>query len=114
MECSELAALIPLLMDLTRQVAGGKYKHVDDLLELTRPGKYPPAIGEPAESFGMMIIFRNENPRVHAANAVRAAFGIRNRTSLISERHRSFLNPHGQHGYQLKNIHHPVLVFRVV
>lgn len=216
MECSELAALIPLLMDLTRKVAGGRYKHVDDLLELTKPGKYPPAIGELAESFGMMlvqvearefhleqiieelaaknkeleatlakvrlletikdqlskfvprlvtnliennpenpdlekrdedvsvlfldtagytrlseqvaqekvnylietyfssfldvilendgdinetagdglmIIFRNENPRVHAANAVRAAISIRNQTSLINERHRSLFEP---------------------
>lgn len=51
-----LAALIPLLVDLARKVAGGDYRHVDDLLELTRPGKYPPAIGELAEAFGMMLV----------------------------------------------------------
>jgi class 3 adenylate cyclase len=212
----DLAALIPLLVDLSRKVAGGKYGHVDDLMELTKPDKYPPAIGELAESFGMMlvqiearefhleqiidelaaknkeleatiakvrlleniknqlskfvprqvtnliennpenpdlekrdedvsvlfldaagytrmseqvaqekvnylietyfssfldvilenegdinetagdglmIIFRNENPRVHAANAVRAAIGIRHRTSMINEAHRSLFEP---------------------
>jgi class 3 adenylate cyclase len=212
----DLAALIPQLVDLTRKVAGGKYKHVDELFELTMPGKYPPAIGELAESFGMMlvqvearefhleqiidelaaknkeleatlakvrllenikeqlskfvprqvtnliennpenpdlekrdedvsvlfldaagytrmseqvaqekvnylietyfssfldvilenegdinetagdglmIIFRNVNPRGHAANAVRTAIGIRNRTSLINDAHRSLFEP---------------------
>lgn len=56
MKRSELEALIPLLMDLARKVATGNYAHVDELLELTKPGKYPPAICELAESFGMMLV----------------------------------------------------------
>lgn len=52
----ELEALIPLLVDLTRKVAEGKYKHAEELFDLTRPGKYPPVIGELAESFGMMLV----------------------------------------------------------
>lgn len=56
MERGEFAALIPLLMDLTHKVARGRYKHVDELLELTKPGKYPPVICELAESFGMMLV----------------------------------------------------------
>lgn len=62
MEPSEFEALIPLLtdlpllMDLARKVARGKYTHADELLELTKSGKYPPAICELAESFGMMLV----------------------------------------------------------
>ncbi len=56
MACNQLARVIPLLVDLARKVAGGDYRQVDDLLELTRPGKYPAAIGELAESFGMMLV----------------------------------------------------------
>jgi len=56
MASNQLAGVIPLLVDLARKVAGGDYRQVDDLLELTRPGKYPPAIGELAESFGMMLV----------------------------------------------------------
>jgi len=56
MACNDLAVLIPPLVDLARKVAGGDYRHADDLLELTRPGKYPPAIGELAEAFGMMLV----------------------------------------------------------
>jgi class 3 adenylate cyclase len=55
-ERSELAALIPLLTDLTHKVARGDYKHVDELFELTKTDKYPPAICELAESFGMMLV----------------------------------------------------------
>jgi class 3 adenylate cyclase len=55
-ERGELTALIPLLMDLTHKVARGDYGHVDELLELTKPGKYPATICELAESFGMMLI----------------------------------------------------------
>jgi class 3 adenylate cyclase len=43
-------------MDLTHKVARGDYQHVDELFELTKPDKYPPAICELAESFGMMLV----------------------------------------------------------
>ncbi len=34
---------------------------------------------------GLMILFQDENPRIHAINAVSAAMGIRKRTALINE-----------------------------
>lgn len=45
-----------MLMELTQKVAGGKYRHVNELLELTKGDKYPPVISELAESFGMMVV----------------------------------------------------------
>jgi class 3 adenylate cyclase len=56
MEQNELAILIRLLMDLTRKVARGDYKQVDDLMELTKTDKYPAVISELAESFGLMWV----------------------------------------------------------
>lgn len=56
MESEAFATLIPLLMDLTHKVARGEYKHVSELLELTKQEKYPPIICDLAESFGMMLI----------------------------------------------------------
>jgi class 3 adenylate cyclase len=55
-EHSELALLIPLLMDLTKKLARGDYGQVNELLELTKQDKYPPAICELAESFGLMLV----------------------------------------------------------
>jgi len=42
---------------------------------------------------GLMLIFRHEDPRGHAANAVRAALGIRSRTNLINETHQHLFEP---------------------
>ena len=56
MEQNELAILIRLLMDLARKVARGDYKHVDELMELTKTDKYPAVISELAESFGLMWV----------------------------------------------------------
>lgn len=56
MEENQLAILIHLLMDLTRKVARGDYKHIDALMELTKTDKYPAVISELAESFGLMWV----------------------------------------------------------
>jgi class 3 adenylate cyclase len=56
MEQNELAILIRLLMDLTQEVARGDYKHIDELMELTKTDKYPAVISELAESFGLMWV----------------------------------------------------------
>ncbi len=56
MEQDELAILINLLTDLTRKVARGEHQFVDELLELTKEGKYPAVISELAESFGLMWV----------------------------------------------------------
>jgi class 3 adenylate cyclase len=42
---------------------------------------------------GLMIIFRDEDAQLHAANAVRAAMGIRNKTDLINEAHQGLYDP---------------------
>jgi class 3 adenylate cyclase len=42
---------------------------------------------------GLMIIFRNEDRLAHAANAVRAAIGIRDKTSQINKAHRGLYEP---------------------
>ncbi len=42
---------------------------------------------------GLMIIFRNRDSRLHAANAVRAAIEIRNRTAQINGAHRGLYDP---------------------
>jgi class 3 adenylate cyclase len=56
MEQNDFATLIRLLTDLTQKVARGEYERVDELLELTKPDKYPAVIGELAESFGLMLV----------------------------------------------------------
>jgi class 3 adenylate cyclase len=56
MEQNELAVLIDLLMHLAQKVARGEHQYVDELLELTKGGKYPAVICELAESFGLMWI----------------------------------------------------------
>jgi class 3 adenylate cyclase len=40
-----------------------------------------------------MIIFRSEDVKLHAANAVRGAIGIRNKTRLINEAHHGLYEP---------------------
>lgn len=42
---------------------------------------------------GLMIIFRDSAPEVHARSAVRAAIEIRNKTAVINEVHRSLYEP---------------------
>jgi class 3 adenylate cyclase len=56
MEQDERSVLIKLLMDLTQKVARGEHQYVDELLELTKEGKYPAVICELAESFGLMWV----------------------------------------------------------
>ncbi len=42
---------------------------------------------------GLMIIFRNRDGQLHAANAVRAAIAIRNKTGLINSAHSGLYDP---------------------
>jgi transcriptional regulator with PAS, ATPase and Fis domain len=48
--------LLRQLTNLCRDMAKGHYAKVEELFELTKEGKYPPLIAEPAETFGLMMV----------------------------------------------------------
>ncbi|SMC90370.1 Adenylate cyclase, class 3 [Desulfocicer vacuolatum DSM 3385] len=48
--------LYEILLDVAKKVSMGDYDNVDNLMELTTRGKYPPQVSELAEAFGMMVV----------------------------------------------------------
>jgi len=48
--------LVKYLIDLSKDVAKGRYDRADEVFEFTKSGQYPALISELAESIGMMLV----------------------------------------------------------